>query len=425
MGQMDIMEEEKKQPRTFINERIVPRKKYKKVLAIIAATLGLAILFGVMAGISFYVSRAVVGKTDVSAALETIIIARDDTTAAPTTTEHTTTETEAAESKASDETEETTQEVTAQEVPLTGQEVYESVRDSFVTIDVIETGGKDWFDTTTVRTSRTFGVLTARTDEACLILTDGDSLGKNASIVVNIGGKQYPAAIYGYDALTKLCLLKIPNERALSEIPLISLGNSFSVNQGEEIIMAGAQYGNPGGCTQGRVTFINEYQDVTDGYEQYIYTDMMRSAHGAAVLLNMKGAVIGWVSDYTCIDDPSMVVACGISPLKYLIEDMGSGKDTAALGVLCVTVSDAESESAGVPAGLYVQQVIARSAAEEVGIQPGDRIVGINGRSVTDSHTLQVRIDEIEAGQTVTVSLERRGVAGYEPLELSVRFGSR
>ncbi len=418
------MEEEKKQPRTFINEKIVPRKKYKKVLAIIAATLGLAILFGVMAGISFYVSRSVVGKTDVSAALETIIIARDDTTEAAKTSAA---ETEkASEDSSADATEAVASEIVIEEEEtVTALDVYESVKDSFVTVNIVETGGMDWFDAATTRTSETFGVLTARSDESYFILADAYSLGKNASISVTIGKKRIPAAIYGYDNITKLCILKISNEGIPKDLPLASLGNSFTLDLGDEIILAGAQYGYSGALSAGAVTFIHDFVDVTDGYEQYVYTDLVRSIGGTAVLLNMKGEIIGWVSDYTCIDDPSMVVACGISPLKYLIEDMCSGKDTAALGIKCVSVSDADAEMAGVPAGLYVQQVLSFSAAEEYGILPGDRIISINNRSVTDSHTLQVRIDEIEAGQTAAVSIERRGVAGYEPLDLMIKFGSR
>ena len=189
--------------------------------------------------------------------------------------------------------------------------------------------------------------------------------------------------------------------------------------------MAGAQYGYAGACSAGTITFIHDYVDVTDGYAQYLYTDLLRSAGGSAVLLNMEGEIVGWVSDCTCIDDSPMVIACGISPLKYLIEDICSGKDTAYLGVDCVTVTAAEAEAAGVPAGLYVQQVLSYSAAEEYGIKPGDRITSINGRSVTDSHTLQVRIDEIQSGQNVIVEIERRAVEGYEPMALEIRFGSR
>lgn len=420
------MEEKNKQQRSFINEQIVPRKKYKKILVIVAAVIGLGSLFGSMAGVSFFISRSVVGKTDVSAAVETIVIARDDTTEAPgKTTAAVTTEAPADETTLPETAEESCTENTSEPEIPSAQEIYDSRADAFVTIHVVETGGRDWFDASTTRTSETFGVLIACSEESCYVLTDGGRLGRNASISVTIGGKQTPAAIFGYDSLNKLCVLKIPREAIPGEPETIPFGNSFALALGDPVIMAGAQYGYAGACSAGTITFIHDYVDVTDGYEQYLYTDLLRSAGGSAVLLNMEGEIVGWVSDYTCIDDSPMVIACGISPLKYLIEDICSGKDTAYLGVDCVTVTAAEAEAAGVPAGLYVQQVLSYSAAEEYGIKPGDRITSINGRSVTDSHTLQVRIDEIQSGQNVIVEIERRAVEGYEPMALEIRFGSR
>lgn len=51
--------EHEKEERSFIREHIVPRKNAKKVLLTILATVGLALLFGAIAGVSFYVSQNV------------------------------------------------------------------------------------------------------------------------------------------------------------------------------------------------------------------------------------------------------------------------------------------------------------------------------------------------------------------------------
>ena len=71
---VDFEEKKKK----FINERIVPRKPIKKLLSLGVASIILGLLFGAMAGITFYASQGILKKNSTSESLgETIVIARD------------------------------------------------------------------------------------------------------------------------------------------------------------------------------------------------------------------------------------------------------------------------------------------------------------------------------------------------------------
>ncbi len=77
-------EDKKERERQYIREKIVPRKKYKKVLGVIGAVFGSAVLFGAAAGGTFYVMQKLMpGNEPAESQIETIVIARDDSSLSP------------------------------------------------------------------------------------------------------------------------------------------------------------------------------------------------------------------------------------------------------------------------------------------------------------------------------------------------------
>ena len=75
---MTDLAEQNEKKKNFINERIVPRKPFKKLLSFGIMSIILGLLFGAMAGISFYASQGILKKNSTAESLgETIVIARD------------------------------------------------------------------------------------------------------------------------------------------------------------------------------------------------------------------------------------------------------------------------------------------------------------------------------------------------------------
>jgi membrane-associated protease RseP (regulator of RpoE activity) len=72
---------------------------------------------------------------------------------------------------------------------------------------------------------------------------------------------------------------------------------------------------------------------------------------------------------------------------------------------LGVFVDESGGQFAG--GGLLVQVVLPGSSASALGLQPGDRIVRINGQPVTSSQRMRDIIDGMSNGQPVTVSFVR------------------
>lgn len=469
------MSDEKKEGRSFIHEKIVPRRKYKKILMAVFGTLGLALLFGAVAGLTFFVSQNVLGANAETPA-PTIVIARDDTSEEETAEESTkpvqpeTPEESASEAESTvpdggekePEDTQTSEETQLTEEPQTSEEssestkespeettggnetaaettaapntkkpensvktVYDKVSGGIVPVTIRKSGGLDWFNKEIFERVETFAVLFAQSEEDVFALMESENGMENASITLTVNGEEVPGTVYQQDNLQHLCVLKIDRQAIQGTPQLVALGDSTSLIVADDVFVAGAPMGKVVGVDGGIITYYGAYEDVIDGYEQLFYTNMVRVPGGNAALLNRYGQLVGWVSDASCGADGTTVIARGLSPMKYLIEDMCSGADTGYLGVRCIPVTAADEEAFGTPAGLYVQDVMQDSPAYLAGMQTGDRLTSFNGKSVTDSRVLQRRLDEMKAEDTVMIGIERYNGDEYVPMVIKATLGRR
>ena len=69
-------------------------------------------------------------------------------------------------------------------------------------------------------------------------------------------------------------------------------------------------------------------------------------------------------------------------------------------------------------------QVVENSPAAEAGIQQGDIITELDGRTITGMSQLQDTLQYYAAGETVDVVVQRSGNGLYEAQTLSITLGS-
>jgi len=93
----------------------------------------------------------------------------------------------------------------------------------------------------------------------------------------------------------------------------------------------------------------------------------------------------------------------------------------AADGYLGVHIQDLNDTVAAAmdledDAGVLVSEVVEDSPAEAAGLQPGDLILTINGREAVDTGRFTRRVRRIDAGETATLEILRKG----QPMSISV-----
>ena len=307
---------------------------------------------------------------------------------------------------------------------LTLRDMYARVSDGLVTVTIRDSEGTDLFDQPVTSRRDQFGVIIFESEEYLYILTDGTGIKFSSEVTMSHANRKVEVTIQGQDTLTNMMVLRARRQDFRYPYTVLELGNSFLVSPAEYVWMAGSPDGMPGAVDYGVVTYVNRIDEVTDGYRQLFITNMQRSPGGSSVLFNTDCEIIGWVSDYSS-GESERVYAAGISPLKYVIEDLCSAVDTAYLGVRCLTVNTEKSEETGLPTGLYVTDVEPNSPSYMMGIQAGDRIVSINDITVNDSRGLQDILDRLESGKETVLVIERQGKDGEEPIRVVLYAGKR
>ena len=94
------------------------------------------------------------------------------------------------------------------------------------------------------------------------------------------------------------------------------------------------------------------------------------------------------------------------------------------MGIQGSDVSSEVTELYNIPAGVVVAQVVENSPADEAGIQEGDIITELDGRTISNIEQLQDTLQYYAAGETVKVTVQRQENGSYQAEEATVTLGS-
>lgn len=418
-------EEEKKF--SFLQEKIKEKRSFdwRKELQKVYFTVFLAVVFGVVAGYVFVVAVPYIQQRVNPEEPSPVVIDQDDEMQ------------EAGEEEAQDEAPEADP-VIIQEKVSVELEDYESLFNKMsvlaaecsrglVTV-TCATSETDWFNNLMENQHHGTGAIVADNGLELLVLTERKLLEDAERISVTFAdGTIADAALKAYDGNTGLAVLSI-EKRGLSEetrnaLEIVELGNSNLVTKGAPIIAAGSPLEYENAAVFGNITSQSNYKRTSDANYKILTTDILGSVNGTGVLLNMKGEVIGIISqDIGEGDSSSTVMAYAISDIKGIIEKLSNGEDIAYMGIRGMDVTAEISEAAGMPQGVYVE-VEMDSPAMAAGIQNGDVITAINNEPIVNMKAIQNIMLEFEPEQALNVQLMRLGKDGYVEMKYVVTLG--
>ena len=236
------------------------------------------------------------------------------------------------------------------------------------------------------------------------------------------GGKEMPAKIVGRDEATDLAVLKV----AGTGYPFVDFENSAKPRVGDWVIAVGNPFGLDGTATAGIVSAYG--RDIGDSFVDFIQIDApINRGNSGGPTFDIYGRVIGVNSAIFSPSGGSVGIGFAIpsdvadSITKQLI---AGGKITRGyLGATIQNVTPDIAESLGLQGkkGALVAQLVHGGPAEKAGVQGGDVIVELNGRSVASSTELTRMVALSHAGDPLRVTLLRGG----KLLTLNVRSGVR
>ena len=234
------------------------------------------------------------------------------------------------------------------------------------------------------------------------------------TVTLNENSKEYSARIIGADKATDLALIKIDAKN----LPAIVIANSDDVKVGEWVLAVGNPLGLNNTVTAGIVSA--KARTMGQGVSSMIQTDAaINQGNSGGALVNTRGELIG-INAMIYSQTGSNIgygFAIPTAIMNKVVEDIKKygAVQRAMIGIKGSDVSayvDAEKEKGnevdlGTMEGIYVAEVVEDGAAAAAGLQKGDVITAIDGKTIKRFGELQGVMAQKRPGEKVTVSYLR------------------
>lgn len=293
------------------------------------------------------------------------------------------------------------------------------------------------------------GVIIGENDTELLIATNNHVVEGASSLSVGfIDESTVSAEIKGTDAENDLAVISVKlsdiSTDTMNQIKIASIGDSDELQLGEQVVAIGNALGYGQSVTSGYVSALNRDLSLTDesgntiNSTGLIQTDAaINPGNSGGALLNMNGELIGineaksgTTSSGTTVDNIGF--ALPINKAQESLQNLMNqetrekvSEDQASyIGIQGASVSSDEQEKFSIPAGVVVASVVEDGPAAQAGIQEGDIITELDGRSVSSIEGLQDTLQYYAAGETVDIVVQRADNGSYQEQTLSITLGS-
>jgi len=230
--------------------------------------------------------------------------------------------------------------------------------------------------------------------------------------------------VIGTDPDTDLAILKI----TLDRLPVITLGNSDALQVGDQVLAIGNPFGVGQTVTSGIVSALGRNQLGINTFENFIQTDAaINPGNSGGALVDVSGNLMGINTAIYSRSGGSMGIgfAIPVSTAKLVLE--GIVKEGVVrrgwIGVEPADLSPELMETFGVKAerGVLITGVLQNGPAAQAGIRPGDVIVEVGGKQISNVSELLTRVAALKPGEAARFRVLRRG----DHVELDVTPGLR
>ena len=246
-------------------------------------------------------------------------------------------------------------------------------------------------------------------------------------------GESYDATVIGSDSDYDIAVLKID----ATGLTPVTLGDSSLLNVGDHVLALGNPLGElTFSASEGIASSVNRTINVSGiPFNMIQVTCAVNPGNSGGPLFNAYGEVVGIVSaKYSSTASSSssgetvegLGFAIPINDVLAMIEDImtnGYVTDKAYMGIVpnTLTAQMAMQYRYDISEGVFISYVEENSPASEAGLQMGDVITAIDGKSIASYEELVAAKKGYSAGDTSTLTIYRAG----KTMEVQLTWGAQ
>ena len=247
------------------------------------------------------------------------------------------------------------------------------------------------------------------------IVTNAHVVEKAEEITVRLTDKrELKARVIGADVRSDVAVLKVE----ATGLPFVKIGDSNSMRVGEWVVAIGSPFGFSNTVTAGILSAKSRDMpaDRNTDAVPFLQTDVaVNPGNSGGPLFNLKGEVVGINSQIFSRTGSFAGISFAI-PIDYAINVIDqlrkAGRVTRGrIGVEISTVTRDLADSLGLPRaeGAVVGRVEDDSPASKAGLESGDVVLKIDGKTVEGSPDLSRTIRAMRPGTKVNLAVWRAG----------------
>ena len=233
--------------------------------------------------------------------------------------------------------------------------------------------------------------------------------------------REYDAKVIAQDDKTDIAVLKLENGDG--KFPFLDFEDSDSLEVGDMVLAIGNPFGVGQTVTSGIISALARSDIGVSDAQVFIQTDAaINPGNSGGALVDMSGRLVGINTMIFSKSGGSVGIGFAIPSnlVKVYAESALSGRKVERpwLGAKLEAVTREIAEGLGLSrvAGAVVTRVSDKGPAANAGIEPGDVIMRVDGVEVTDARAVYYRLTTKGVGQTVKLSVIRKG----KPLDIDI-----
>ena len=221
--------------------------------------------------------------------------------------------------------------------------------------------------------------------------------------------REFKGKVIGQDKATDIAVVKI-EARALATLPW---GDSSRAAVGEYVVAIGNPFQLNQTVTMGIISATGRSNVGIVDYEDFIQTDAaINPGNSGGALLNTRGELIGInTAIYSETGGYQGIGFAVPANLARTVVDQLVRKGRVVRGWIGITKISDVADDSGLEAGqgVVIVELLRGSPADRAGIEPGDVVIAVDGRTVETASQLRNELAGARVGTELRLTLRREG----------------